>query len=138
MFLFLLFPSGWVAVLSRCTCKCIFLFVPNHARTTGIVLTIPSFHPSSITNFTACYNLYAYFFILFIFIFILIFIYFLLCFQSYFLFLFQYFLLPLLLGRMILPCILSNTLYALAMVWYAYITHLGYRGKYVRVFEGFT
>jgi UNC-50 family len=41
----------------------------------------------------------------------------------------QYFLLPLLLGRMILPCMLSNTLYALATVWYAYITHLGYRGE---------
>mmetsp|Transcript_9074 Transcript_9074/g.8945 ORF Transcript_9074/g.8945 Transcript_9074/m.8945 type:complete len:259 (+) Transcript_9074:157-933(+) len=39
----------------------------------------------------------------------------------------QYFLLPLLLGRAILPCILSNTLYALATVWYAYITHLGFR-----------
>jgi hypothetical protein len=40
----------------------------------------------------------------------------------------QYFLLPVLLGRSVLACILSNTLYALATVWYAYITHLGYRG----------
>ena len=30
---------------------------------------------------------------------------------------------------MVLPCIVSNTLYAVATVWYAYITHLGYRGK---------
>eukprot|EP01040_Poterioochromonas_malhamensis_P000931 gene931-988_t len=39
----------------------------------------------------------------------------------------QYFLLPFLLGRSIGACILSNTLYALATIWYAYITHLGYR-----------
>jgi hypothetical protein len=26
-------------------------------------------------------------------------------------------------------CILSNSLYALATIWYAYITHLGYRSK---------
>jgi hypothetical protein len=39
----------------------------------------------------------------------------------------QYFLLPLLLGRSILSCILANSLYAIATVWYAYITHLGYR-----------
>lgn len=42
---------------------------------------------------------------------------------------FQYFLLPLLLGRSVISCMASNTLYALAMVWYAYITHLGYRGE---------
>ena len=41
----------------------------------------------------------------------------------------QYFLLPVLLGRSILACVLSNTLYALATVWYAYISHLGYRGE---------
>lgn len=43
----------------------------------------------------------------------------------------QYFLLPFLLGRAIISCILSNTLYALATIWYAYITHLGYRGKFL-------
>ena len=40
----------------------------------------------------------------------------------------QYFLLPVLLGRSIVACALSNTLYAAATIWYAYITHLGYRG----------
>ena len=35
--------------------------------------------------------------------------------------------LPLLLSRSVLPCLISNTLYAIATVWYAYITHLGYR-----------
>jgi len=39
----------------------------------------------------------------------------------------QYFLLPLLLGRSVLSCVVSNTLYAVATVWYFYITHLGYR-----------
>jgi len=39
----------------------------------------------------------------------------------------QYFLLPLLIGNSVLSCILANILYALATVWYAYITHLGYR-----------
>jgi len=39
----------------------------------------------------------------------------------------QYFLLPFLMGRAIISCILSNTLYALATIWYAYISHLGYR-----------
>jgi len=39
----------------------------------------------------------------------------------------QYFLLPLLLSRAILSCILANSLYALATVWYAYITYLGYK-----------
>lgn len=39
----------------------------------------------------------------------------------------QYFLLPLLLNRAVISCILANTLYAVAAVWYAYITHLGYR-----------
>lgn len=39
----------------------------------------------------------------------------------------QYFLLPILLARGAIPCILSNSLYAIAFIWYAYITHLGYR-----------
>jgi len=39
----------------------------------------------------------------------------------------QYFLLPILLGRGVLSCLLANTLYAFALVWYSYITHLGYR-----------
>lgn len=39
----------------------------------------------------------------------------------------QYFLLPLLLSKGIIACILSNSLYAVATLWYAYITHLGYR-----------
>lgn len=39
----------------------------------------------------------------------------------------QYFLLPVLIGKSIIACILANTLYAVAMVWYSYITHLGYR-----------
>jgi len=39
----------------------------------------------------------------------------------------QYFLLPILLSRAIIPCILSNTLYAGASIWYFYISHLGYR-----------
>eukprot|EP01039_Chlorochromonas_danica_P010100 gene10101-11180_t len=39
----------------------------------------------------------------------------------------QYFLLPMLLSKSIFSCILSNTLYATATIWYAYITHLGYR-----------
>ncbi len=39
----------------------------------------------------------------------------------------QYFLLPILLGRNFVSCILSNTLYSIAMIWYAYNTHLGYR-----------
>jgi len=38
----------------------------------------------------------------------------------------QYFLLPLLLGRSFISCILSNTLYAVATAWYSYITYLGY------------
>jgi len=38
----------------------------------------------------------------------------------------QYFLLPLLLGRSFVCCILSNTLYAGATAWYSYITYLGY------------
>ena len=41
----------------------------------------------------------------------------------------QYFLLPVLLGRSIISCVLANSLYALATIWYAYITHLGYRGN---------
>lgn len=47
----------------------------------------------------------------------------------------QYFLLPFLLGRAIVSCILSNTLYALATIWYAYITHLGYRGELYRYID---
>lgn len=39
----------------------------------------------------------------------------------------QYFLLPLLIGRAIASCIISNTLYAVATILYAYMTHLGYR-----------
>mmetsp|Transcript_578 Transcript_578/g.1009 ORF Transcript_578/g.1009 Transcript_578/m.1009 type:complete len:259 (-) Transcript_578:2073-2849(-) len=39
----------------------------------------------------------------------------------------QYFLLPILMSRSVFSCILSNTLYGLATIWYAYITHLGYR-----------
>jgi hypothetical protein len=39
----------------------------------------------------------------------------------------QYFLLPLLLGRSAIATVMSNTLYAAATIWYAYITHLGYR-----------
>lgn len=39
----------------------------------------------------------------------------------------QYFLLPILIKKSILSCLLSNTLYALASIWYSYITHLGYR-----------
>lgn len=38
----------------------------------------------------------------------------------------QAFLLPILLGDNIISCILSNTLYAVALVWYSYITYLGY------------
>lgn len=46
----------------------------------------------------------------------------------------QYFLLPILLSRAIIPCILSNTLYAAASIWYFYITHLGYRGTIAVLF----
>jgi hypothetical protein len=42
---------------------------------------------------------------------------------------FQYFLLPILLGRSALSCLVSNTLYAMATAWYFYITYLGYRSK---------
>ena len=42
----------------------------------------------------------------------------------------QYLLLPILLARGAIPCILSNGLYAIATIWYAYITHLGYRGTW--------
>ena len=41
----------------------------------------------------------------------------------------QYLLLPILLSKTVLSCIMANTLYAIAVVWYAYITHLGYKGK---------
>jgi len=39
----------------------------------------------------------------------------------------QYLLLPIILSRAMFSCILSNTLYAVATIWYAYISHLGYR-----------
>jgi hypothetical protein len=32
-------------------------------------------------------------------------------------------------SRSVLACLFSNGLYAAAAIWYAYITHLGYRGK---------
>lgn len=41
----------------------------------------------------------------------------------------QYFLLPVLLSPRMLSSILSNALYGASIIWYAYITHLGYRGK---------
>ena len=39
----------------------------------------------------------------------------------------QFFLLPLVLGNSLMALILANTLYAAALSWYWYITHLGYR-----------
>ncbi|KAG7349802.1 UNC-50 family protein [Nitzschia inconspicua] len=39
----------------------------------------------------------------------------------------QFFLLPLVLGTSLVALLLSNTLYAAALAWYWYITHLGYR-----------
>ena len=39
----------------------------------------------------------------------------------------QFFLLPLVLGKSLFAMIVSNTLYAAALAWYWYITHLGYR-----------
>lgn len=45
----------------------------------------------------------------------------------------QYFLLPMLLSKSVFSCVLSNTLYATATIWYAYITHLGYRSKFLSV-----
>ncbi|KAJ1408055.1 UNC-50 [Ochromonadaceae sp. CCMP2298] len=45
----------------------------------------------------------------------------------------QYFLLPILLSRSVFSCVLSNALYAVATIWYAYITHLGYRGTCVYI-----
>lgn len=39
----------------------------------------------------------------------------------------QYFFLPILLANNVISCISSNTLYSVAFLWYAYITHLGYR-----------
>jgi hypothetical protein len=41
----------------------------------------------------------------------------------------QYFLLPFLLNTTVLSCLASNLLYSIALLWYAYITHLGYRGQ---------
>lgn len=40
---------------------------------------------------------------------------------------FQFFLLPIVLGEGLLALIVANTLYAVALGWYWYITHLGYR-----------
>jgi hypothetical protein len=39
----------------------------------------------------------------------------------------QYFLLPLVLQEGLLSLVVANTLYAAALSWYWYITHLGYR-----------
>jgi len=39
----------------------------------------------------------------------------------------QYFLLPVLLTKSVVACLLSNLLYAVALTWYLYITFLGYR-----------
>lgn len=39
----------------------------------------------------------------------------------------QFFFLPFILGVGLMPYIVSNTLFALAFIWYFYITHLGYR-----------
>lgn len=41
----------------------------------------------------------------------------------------QFFLLPVVLGKSMFSLIVSNTLYAMGISWYIYITHLGYRGK---------
>lgn len=40
---------------------------------------------------------------------------------------FHFFLLPFVLGRGLVPFILSNTLFSFAFIWYFYVTHLGYR-----------
>ena len=50
----------------------------------------------------------------------------------------QYFLLPILMVRGAIPCVLSNLLYAMATIWYAYITHLGYRGRWPPTFLFFS
>jgi hypothetical protein len=42
----------------------------------------------------------------------------------------KYFFLPILLTKGILACMLSNAVYGGAFLWYAYITHLGYRGTH--------
>lgn len=39
----------------------------------------------------------------------------------------QFFLIPVVLGEGWVPLILANALYAAALSWYWYITHLGYR-----------
>eukprot|EP00545_Synedropsis_sp_CCMP1620_P003293 CAMPEP_0119018912 /NCGR_PEP_ID=MMETSP1176-20130426/20565_1 /TAXON_ID=265551 /ORGANISM="Synedropsis recta cf, Strain CCMP1620" /LENGTH=261 /DNA_ID=CAMNT_0006973017 /DNA_START=101 /DNA_END=886 /DNA_ORIENTATION=+ len=39
----------------------------------------------------------------------------------------QFFMLPLVLGQSLFALVVSNTLYAAALSWYWYITHLGYR-----------
>jgi len=42
----------------------------------------------------------------------------------------QYFLLPLLISTSYISCICSNILYSVALVWYFYITYIGYKSKY--------
>ena len=42
----------------------------------------------------------------------------------------QYFLLPFLVADGFLPILVSNTLYAIAFIYYHYITFLGYSGKF--------
>lgn len=39
----------------------------------------------------------------------------------------QFFLVPLVLREGLVPLILANTLYVVALSWYWYLTHLGYR-----------
>jgi UNC-50 family len=39
----------------------------------------------------------------------------------------QFFLIPVVLGEGLVPMIIANSLYAAALSWYWYITHLGYR-----------
>jgi hypothetical protein len=39
----------------------------------------------------------------------------------------QYFMLPLLVHKGVMSTVVANSLYSVAIVWYAYITHLGYK-----------
>ena len=39
----------------------------------------------------------------------------------------QFFLIPVVLGEGLVPMVIANALYAAALSWYWYITHLGYR-----------
>jgi hypothetical protein len=39
----------------------------------------------------------------------------------------QFFALPLVLGEGLVPLLVANTFYAVALSWYWYVTHLGYR-----------